>query len=138
MREYRAARHWQPFDPTCRTTPVRSPCCGRRTPADTVLDCRHIKGTVARGGNVRPAKDHDWLCDGCVHLLWRDPSNAWTPSTLFDAMGAPDAIVVHHRARELAREKERADHAACLPHEPEKAWADAHQRATSERADRAR
>jgi hypothetical protein len=115
-------------DPLCSSTLVIAPCCGRKTPADTVLDVRTISGTVVRGGGHQEPRDHEWLCDGCVHILYRDPSNPWTPSSLLEARGAPAALVHEHRAREDAHERMQADFAADRSHEPGKALAEARAR----------
>lgn len=127
MFKHRAKREpWAVFDPECRMTAVIAPCCGRITPAATILDVRHIKGTKVRGGGHRPATDHDWLCDGCSHRMIVDESNDWTMSTLLERCGASEQVVLHHRTREHARKLEREDHAAGREHEPAKAWQTAH------------
>lgn len=104
-------------------TVVRAPCCGRRTAAHTVIDVRAVAGTVVRGGGVREPVDHDWLCDGCVHRLYADQTNPWTPSKLYSALGAPPDAVRFLRARELASEAATADHRAGRPHRPNEAHA---------------
>jgi hypothetical protein len=111
------------FDQTCPSTEVFAPCCGRRTAADSILDVRDVKGTVVRGGGHQPAKDHDWLCDGCRHRLYHDSPGGWTPVKLMTACRArPETIrslKIHERLAELAREDSNAGRA----HEPVKAHA---------------
>lgn len=119
MRRFWAdAERGKTFDATKSTTMVFAPCCGRRTAADTVIDCRSIQGTIVRGANVRPAADHDWLCDGCVHILYRDQGNDWTLSKMLIARGAPSALVDEHRLRELVEADARAEFAQGGIHDP--------------------
>lgn len=106
MRELRVFQD-VPFDPTLSNTEVFAPCCGRRCAADCVVDVRDIPGTIVRGGNRREAQDHDWLCDGCLFLLYADPSSDWTKSMLMEARGAPAALVAEVRTEEVARERIR-------------------------------
>lgn len=94
------------FDPTQSTTLVIAPCCGRHTPADTVVSLEGLV-TEIRGGNCRPKADLDWGCDGCRNLLIADQSNGWTWSKLYRALGAPPEVIRHERAKELTREAER-------------------------------
>lgn len=101
MREL--AVHKTNFDPSCGHTLVWAPCCGRRTPADTIVSLHGLR-TEIRAGNHLPKRDHDWACDGCLHLLVLDDSNGWSWSNLFAALGAPDHIVRHHLAQEIERE----------------------------------
>jgi len=61
---------------------------------------------------VQPKRDHDWACDGCLHLLVLDGSNDWTWSKLYRALGAPSDIIRYYRAKEIALDEERASHAA--------------------------
>lgn len=91
------------FDPTCSLTPVWAPCCGRKTPADTIISLEGLT-TEIRGGNHLPKQNLNWACDGCRHLLILDESNGWTWSNLFAALGAPDHIVRHYLAREIEQE----------------------------------
>lgn len=124
---HRAHREpWAVFDRECRTTDVVAPCCGRVTAANSVLDVRGVPGTVVRGAGHRRPKDQDWLCDGCAHRMVLEPDNDWQMSTLLEKAGAVDAVVIHHRSRERARDLERADHAAGRPHKPQRAWDAAH------------
>jgi len=121
MRRFWAdAKRGKVFDASNPSTMVLAPCCGRRTPADTVIDCRAIPGTIVRGGNWQEEKDHDWLCDGCVHILYRDPAKGWPRWKLLEARGAPAAHVQEHRARHLAYQTQVADSRAGRPHEPER------------------
>jgi hypothetical protein len=83
-----------------RTALVYAPCCGRRTPADTVMDLRAVPNTHVRAAGKRPLADLDFACDGCVSRLLRDPSNPWTRSALLSAIGAPAAVVADHLIRE--------------------------------------
>src|SRR5687767_184302 len=76
-------------DPTNPNTPVYAPCCGRRTMSCTIVDCREIPGTIVSGGGYCEPKDHDWLCDACLHRLYADPKNSWTKATMLEARGAP-------------------------------------------------
>jgi hypothetical protein len=106
------------FDPSCGATQVFAPCCGRKTAAFTVVSL-HGLTTVIRGGNHLPPQDHDWACDGCLHLLILDNSNGWTWSKLYRALGAPADIIRHYRAEELmlaAEKKAHADDGARAPH----------------------
>ena len=98
-------------DPRNPLTFVVAPCCGRHTPADTIVDVRSIPGTIVRGGGYRPAEDHDWLCDGCLDRMYREPDNDWTLSKMLEARGAPAALVTEHRAREWMLDAEREEHA---------------------------
>lgn len=98
------------FDPTLSTTLVFAPCCGRRTPADTVVSLEGLV-TEIRGGNFRPKANLDWACDGCRHLLILDESNDWTWSKLYRALDAPAEVIRHERARELQIEAEVIAHA---------------------------
>lgn len=108
MRQYwaREGEENAVFDPTLSTTLVFAPCCGRRTPADTVVSLEGLV-TEIRGGNTRPKANLDWACDGCRHLLIADLSNDWTWSKLFRALDAPAEVIRHERARELQREAEQ-------------------------------
>lgn len=98
------------FDSSLSTTLVFAPCCGRRTPADTVVSLSGLV-TEIRGGNIRPKANLDWACDGCRHLLILDQSNSWTWSKLFRALGAPAEVVRHERAREIQQDAEQIAHA---------------------------
>ena len=100
------AVHPDHVDPARSHTLVWAPCCGRRTPADTIVSLQGLT-TEIRGGNYLPKRDHDWACDACLHLLIADQSNGWTWSNLFTALGAPDAVVRHHLALEVLKEAER-------------------------------
>lgn len=91
------------FASACTTTPVWAPCCGRKTAADTVVSLAGLKTEIS-GGNHQPKRDHDWACDGCLHLLVADQSNGWTWSNLFNALGAPDDVLRHYVAVEACRE----------------------------------
>lgn len=97
-------------DPTRSTALVFAPCCGRRTPADTIVDVRAIPDTVVRGGGTGEPKDHGWLCDGCLDRLYRDPKNDWTLSKMLEARGAPAVLVNEHKAREWMAQAEREHH----------------------------
>jgi hypothetical protein len=112
------AVHPEAFDPACRETPITAPCCGRRTPADTVIDVSRIPGTIVRGGGHRAPADHDWLCDGCMHRLVLDDANSWSYSRLFSALGAPAETVRRHHARELAAAQAVYDFTAIGTHRP--------------------
>jgi len=103
-----------PFGPTSL---VRCPCCNRATTADTVVDVRSAPGTVIRGGGNAKPRDHDWLCDGGLHLVYHHQPNGWTRSKLYRALGAPAVVVRQHRAKELAHEQQRADAANGRPHD---------------------
>lgn len=124
------------FDPDSPYNNVYAPCCGRVTPAMTVIDVRSVRGTIARGGNKFARRDHDWLCDGCMQILVADQSNDWTHSRLLEARGAPAQLIHEYRTRELAHEARRRDDAAVdengqpkpIGHEPERAYADARTR----------
>lgn len=94
------------FDPSLRTTFVFAPCCGRRTPADTVVSLAGLNTPIC-GGNRLPKTNLDWACDGCRHLLILDTSNGWTWSKLYRALGAPAEVVRRERARELVRVAEQ-------------------------------
>jgi hypothetical protein len=103
IRLWRCDRDDDPLSPQpeiSEDTDIFAPCCGRRVIACAVADVRGIKGTVVSGGGVRPAIDHDWLCDGCRHRLFLDPTNDWTESKLLEARGAPAQMVQWHRAEE--------------------------------------
>lgn len=115
------------FDPSCAMTDVVAPCCGRITPAATILDLRRIPGTRFRPAGHGRERDHDWGCDGCVDRMIRDESNPWTRSDLLERCGASEAVVLHHRTREHARKLERDDHAVGRAHEPEKCFKSAHE-----------
>jgi hypothetical protein len=107
------------FDPALPTTEVYAPCCGRRTPADTVSDVRGIPGTVVRGGGHLPARDHDWLCDACRTLLVWGPGSRWTHSRFLSAQGAPPNDIRLEYAREVAALVQSLDHAHKGIHEPD-------------------
>lgn len=109
MRQYwvHANKPGAVFDPTLSTTRVFAPCCGRKTPADTVVSLEGLV-TEIKGGNYRPKANLDWACDGCRHLLIADQSNGWTWAKLFHALGAPASAIRYERAKELVREEERA------------------------------
>lgn len=92
------------------TAMVYAPCCQRRTPADTVIDVRAVKGTIVAGGGIFPPQDHDWLCDGCQHRMVLDRRNAWTRSALLEARNAPASLVAIHRAWEWTEDAVRAEH----------------------------
>jgi hypothetical protein len=103
--------HPDAFDPTDPGTQVWAPCCGRRTPAFTIVSLAGLT-TEIKGGNVRPKANLEWACDGCLHLLILDESNGWTWSKLYRALGAPPDIIRYYRAKEIALDEERASHAA--------------------------
>jgi len=105
-------------DPTCSHVEVIAPCCGRKTAADSILDVRDAPGTVVAGGGHLPPKDHDWLCDGCRHRLYADPSNDWTRSRLYSAVGSDPEHVRMLHARELADQAAYWDHAHRGEHRP--------------------
>lgn len=109
LRAFRGPR--DVFDPACRATEVIAPCCGRKTPADTVLDVRAVAGTIVRG------VDHDWLCDGCSSRLVRDPANDWTQSKLMERCGAKPETVRSLKQRERVRQMEKESNAAGRPHD---------------------
>lgn len=98
------------FDPDCPHTLVYAPCCGRRMPADAILDLHDVPGTVVAGGNHRPPQDHDWLCTDCMGILLADPVSGWTRPSLFAAMGAPDDVLRHELARLITDREELAHH----------------------------
>lgn len=102
----RLAARPETFDVSCAHTMVYAPCCGRKTPADTVVSLEGLK-TEIRGGNHLPKRDHDWACDGCLHLLIHDEENGWTWSNLFATLGAPDVAIRHYLALEVLGEAER-------------------------------
>lgn len=93
---------------------VAAPCCGRRVIACAVADVRMVPNTVVSGAGVYPARDHDWLCDGCRSRLFccdipmRALPNggliAWTESGLLEARGAPVQMVHQHRTLEWEAE----------------------------------
>lgn len=112
----------RPFTPTSL---VRCPCCGRQVTADTVVDVRTLVGTTIRGGNHQAPRDHDWLCDGGLHLVYHHQPNGWTRSKVYRALGASAAIVLEQRAREIAMDVFRADAKAGRSHRAEQALADA-------------
>lgn len=89
---------------------VRAPCCGRKTPADTVLDLRGVSGTVFRPtrGPRRAAVDQPWACDACRTALTRQPGGAWPASRLWQVLGAPAHMVKDNEAREELRRRRRA------------------------------
>lgn len=98
--------HPDDFDPTVRGTMIKAPCCGRKTAADTVVSLEGLV-TEIKGGNVRPKQDLDWACDGCLNILIADPTNGWTWSNLYNALGAPDDVLRHYVAQEAMKEAER-------------------------------
>ena len=88
---------------------IHAPCCGRTVIAGAVADVRNVRGTVVRGGGIRPAADLGWLCDGCRARLFADPTKRrevnggriqWTESGLLEARGAPAQMVHWHQAAE--------------------------------------
>jgi hypothetical protein len=93
------------LDPSSSTSIMRAPCCGRHTPADTIVSLAGLQ-TEIRGGNYRPKENIDWACDGCIHILIADKSNGWTWSNLFSALGAPDPVIRHYLALEVLKEAE--------------------------------
>lgn len=103
----RFAVHPEAFDPSLTTTPVSAPCCGRRTVADTVVSLHGLETEIS-AGNHQPKRNHDWACDGCLHLLVLDPANDWTRAKLARALGAPHNVIRHERALELVHQAERA------------------------------
>lgn len=105
-----------PERPFTATSLVRCPCCGRRVTADSVVDVRAVPGTVIRGGGHRAPQDHDWLCDGGLHLVYHHQPNGWTRSKLYRALGAPAAVVREHRAREIAHAVRLSDAKAGRQH----------------------
>lgn len=113
MRQFWAheGEEYAQFDPSCAATTVFAPCCGRKTAAFTVVSLQGLK-TVIRGGNHLPPRDHDWACDGCLHLLILDVSNGWTWSKLYRALGAPAEIIRYYRAKEMQLDAENIGHAA--------------------------
>lgn len=121
-RQYRVHKD-APFDPSCTTTEVFAPCCGRRVAADAVLDVRGVPGTVVRGGGHRPAKDHDWLCDGCRDRMIREAGNPWTAATLMEQCGAPIDAVRSLKLHERLCAAAMDDLANGRAHEPDKAHA---------------
>jgi hypothetical protein len=110
-----------PFDTASGTTEVFAPCCGRRCPADCVLDVRHVPGTVVAAGGVRPPRDHDWLCDGCRFRLYADPAGGWTRSRLLALCGAPPDAVREFKVQERVEAMARAAFAAGRAHDPKEA-----------------
>lgn len=94
------------FDPSVPHTRVQAPCCGRYTPADTIVSLEGLT-TEIKGGNFRPKADLEWACDACLHLLVADESNDWTWSNLFSALGAPDDVVRHQLSLEVLKEAEQ-------------------------------
>lgn len=115
MRELRVFED-APFDPKVRAIEVFAPCCGRRCPADCVLDVRNVPGTVVRGGGYQEPRDHGWLCDGCRDRLFR--TTTWKPSALFGACGAESVTVKSLKVRERVSELERQAVLAGLPFKP--------------------
>ena len=73
---------------------ILSPCCGRRTDPDSVLDVRMIQGIA-----------HDFLCDACRHRLVADPGNGWTYSKLSRAAGLGWPEIRERRIQELMAEE---------------------------------
>jgi hypothetical protein len=106
------------FDPSCGATEIFAPCCGRKTAAFTVVALHGLE-TIIRGGNHQPPQDHDWACDGCLHLLILDESNGWTWSKLYRALGAPAGIIRHYRAKEIEHDEEMKSHAADATRAPD-------------------
>lgn len=104
-------------DPTCGHIEVYAPCCGRRTAADSILDVRDVPTTIVRGGNFLPPRDHGWLCDGCRQLLYIDPSNEWTRSRLYSAVGSDPEHVRRLHANELLAQVQYWDHATMRGHD---------------------
>lgn len=115
------AVHRDGFDESCAHSLVVAPCCGRHRRADSIVALHGLK-TVIKGGNHLPARDHNWACTDCLDLLVRDPSNGWTWSKLYRALGADAGTIRHHRARELQVEEEKADHAAGRGHNPQESF----------------
>jgi hypothetical protein len=105
------------FDPSCGATEIFAPCCGRKTAAFTVVALHGLE-TIIRGGNHQPPQDHDWACDGCLHLLILDNSNGWTWSKLYRALGAPAKTIRHYRAQEMQIEAEKRIHAEDAMRDP--------------------
>ena len=79
-------------------TTILSPCCGRRTDPDSVLDVRMVPGI-----------GHDFLCDACRHRLIADPQNGWTSSKLARAAGLGWPEIRERRIQELMAEEMRAN-----------------------------
>ena len=77
---------------------ILSPCCGRRTDPDSVLDVRMIQGIA-----------HDFLCDACRHRLIADPQNGWTHSKLARAAGLGWPEIRERRIQELMAEEMRTN-----------------------------
>lgn len=77
---------------------ILSPCCGRRTDPDSVLDLRMIPGIA-----------HDFLCDACRHRLVADTQNGWTSSKLARAAGLGWPEVRERRIQELMAEEMRSN-----------------------------
>ena len=100
------AVHPKDFDPAVPHIQVWAPCCGRKTPADTVVSLEGLT-TEIRGGNIQPKRDLDWACDGCIHLLILDQTNGWTWSNLYQALGAPQELVRECVAREVELDARR-------------------------------
>ncbi len=73
---------------------IITPCCGRRTDCDSVVDVRAV-------ANI----PHDWLCDGCQHRLAADKRNTWTRSRFARATGAGWREIKGLRVKELLNEK---------------------------------
>ena len=101
-------RHPEEFDPAHPNPEahLRTPCCHRWMPACCLVDLRGIE-TIIRGGNYLPARDHDFACTDCVHLMILSDENDWNYPNLWTALGAPDewvrdAIAKHLRAAERA------------------------------------
>jgi hypothetical protein len=103
---------------TGRVVVVHAPCCGRRIAADAILDVRGVPGTIVAGGGRLTPRDHDWLCDSCRQRLYADPSNAWSRSRLYAAVGASPEHVRALHARELAEQVAAWDRAAARAHQP--------------------
>lgn len=77
---------------------IRTPCCGRLTGPDFVLDVRMVPGI-----------DHDFLCDACRHRLVANRHNGWTYSKLARAAGLGWPEIREYRIRELMTEEMRRD-----------------------------
>lgn len=109
------AVHPEEPEPDCVCFVV-APCCGRRTPADTVFDVRHVPGTIVSSGVAAP-RDHDWLCDACRWRLCASAAtNGWTASRFLSACGAAPETVRAHYLGEIAHLVELMDHAQGTPH----------------------
>lgn len=100
------AVHPETFDPAIPHTMVYAPCCGRRTPADTIAFLGGLS-TEIRAGGLFPKADLDWACDGCLHILVNDESNGWTWSNLYAALGASPERIRFHVAREVELDAQR-------------------------------